>query len=161
MNNMLNHIPPINALAVRRDKDDGKYQVIFKHVCVGRPLSHEVGSDEHLRAMTPNEARLLNMTYAAPLMMDNDPFELMTEQLNNVKSDKKMMHPHITRGRDKIGRRQSHPAFLRYTQHLVKQSVNKVSRLIKLWLPLWRNFFQSTEKCTFPTKLCRNSSQQL
>lgn len=82
INNMLYHFPPVSASAVRRDKDDGKYQIVFKRARVGRPLWHEVSSSLEknnnnnnksaptIRPLYPNEARLLNMTYASHIMMD-------------------------------------------------------------------------------------------
>lgn len=70
INNMLYHFPSVNASAVRRDKDDGKYQIVFKRARVGRPLWHEVSNNNKIRPLLPNEARLLNMTYASHIMMD-------------------------------------------------------------------------------------------
>lgn len=70
MNSMLHHIPPISASAVQRDKDNHKYQVILKRARVGRPLWHEVSPSGTLKPMYPNEARLLNLTYASPIMLD-------------------------------------------------------------------------------------------
>ena len=70
MNSMLGHMPPVNASAVRRDKDNGRYQIIFQRAAVNRPLWHEVSDDGNIRPMLPNEARINNVTYGSHIMMD-------------------------------------------------------------------------------------------